>query len=212
MAVPRSLSTQSVIGLGLLLLTVAAPDSANAHGFAGKRYFPATLTFDDPLTQDEFGFLYSAIPDVKNEDGDAVDTEALSVDYAKSITPGIALSIGTAYTRIKAPDGSSQHGFDNIELGAKILGHINEESESVWSYGLDIDLGGTSSHGIGETYSVYSPAFYFGKEPCSTTHPTCARWPSRVRLLWRCRNRAIRHAASTRRLRCNTACPIWSRS
>lgn len=162
MSTPHSRSIKSFMVISLLLLA-AAPGSADAHGFAGKRYFPATLTFDDPLTQDEFGFLYSSMPNVQNEDGDAVDTSALSVDYAKSITPGIALSVGTAYTRIKSPDGSSQHGFDNIELGAKILGHINEGSESVWSYGLDVDLGGTSSHGIGESYSVYSPSFYFGK-------------------------------------------------
>lgn len=147
----------------LFLLSIVTPIASSAHGFAGKRYFPATLTFDDPFTQDEFGLLYSSMPDVKNDDGDNVDISALSVDYAKSITPGIALSVGTAYTRIKSSDGSSVHGFDNIELGSKVLGHINEVKESVWSYGLDIDLGGTSSHGIGESYSVYSPSFYFGK-------------------------------------------------
>jgi len=163
MTTSRSLSVHLFMGLPLLLSAWLIPGLADAHGFAGKRYFPATLTFDDPFTQDEFGFLYSTMPNVKNEDGDAVDTNALSVDYAKSITPGIALSVGTAYTRIKSPDGSSQHGFDNIEIGGKILGHVNEESESVWSYGLDIDLGGTSSHGIGESFTTYSPSFYFGK-------------------------------------------------
>jgi hypothetical protein len=147
----------------LLLMVLTAPTLVEAHGFAGKRYFPATLTFDDPFTQDEFGFLYSSMPNVKNEDGDAVDISALSVDYAKAITPGFALSIGTAYTHIKYPDDTNQHGFDNIEIGGKILGNVYEESESVWSYGLDIDLGGTSSHGIGESFSVYSPSFYFGK-------------------------------------------------
>lgn len=163
MSASRRLSSYHFREITLLLTALLAPGLAAAHGFAGKRYFPATLTFDDPFAQDEFGLLYSTMANVKNEDGDAVDTSSLSVDYAKSITPGIALSVGSAYTRVKAPDGSSQHGFDNIELGAKILGRINEESESVWSYGLDIDLGGTSSHGIGESYSVYSPSIYFGK-------------------------------------------------
>ena len=162
MLILRSLSMRLLIVLSLLT-AAALPSSAYAHGFAGKRYFPATLTFDDPFTQDEFGFLYGFMPNTKNEDGDAVDTGSLSVDYAKSITPGIALSVGTAYTRINAPDGSEQHGFDNIEVGAKILGRVNEASESVWSYGLDVDLGGTSSHGIGESFTTYSPSFYFGK-------------------------------------------------
>ena len=163
MATLRSFISKHSILLPLVLLTATVPAPGHAHGFAGKRYFPATLTFDDPLPQDEFGLLYSSIPGIRSDDGDSVDISALSVDYAKSITPGIALSVGTAYTRIKSPDGSSRHGFDNIELGAKILGHVYEQSESVWSYGLDVDLGGTSSHGIGESYSVYSPSLYFGK-------------------------------------------------
>lgn len=157
-------NTNRILVLPLLMFMITSSGLANAHGFAGKRYFPATLTFDDPFTQDEFGLLYDFISNVKDEDGESADISSLSADYAKSITPGIAVSVGTAYyTQIKYPDGTSIHGFDNIEIGGKILGNINDESESVWSYGLDIDLGGTSSHGIGESYSVYSPAFYFGK-------------------------------------------------
>jgi len=159
----RLLSKIIFMGFALLLAAILAPGAADAHGFAGKRYFPATLTFDDPFPQDEFGFLYNFMPDEKSEDGDTVDSQSLSAEYAKTITPGFALSIGTAYNNVKAPDGSSEHGFDNIEVGAKIMGHINEQSESVWSYGLDVDLGGTGSHGIGESFTTYSPTFYFGK-------------------------------------------------
>jgi len=158
----KSHATNILPSLALILLALAATDTAYAHGFAGKRFFPATLTFDDPFTQDEFDVLYNTMPNV-NEDGESVDVNSLDVEYAKSITPGIALSVGTAYNRLKFADGSSQHGFDNIELSGKFMGQVYEESESVWSYGLDIDLGGTSSHGIGEDFTVYSPSFYFGK-------------------------------------------------
>ena len=158
----KSHATNNLPSLALILLALAATDTAYAHGFAGKRFFPATLTFDDPFTQDEFDVLYNTMPNV-NEDGESVDVNSLDVEYAKSITPGIALSVGTAYNRLKFADGSSQHGFDNIELSGKFMGQVYEESESVWSYGLDIDLGGTSSHGIGEDFTVYSPSFYFGK-------------------------------------------------
>ena len=147
----------------VLLLILFCPGLASAHGFAGKRYFPATLTFDDPFPQDEFGLLYNYMPDTRNEDGDTVDLRSVDIEYAKSITPGFAISIGTAHIRSKNPDGSTEHGFDNVEVGAKVLGHVNEAAESVWSYGLDIDVGDTSSNGIGESYSTYSPTFYYGK-------------------------------------------------
>lgn len=158
----RSLAVIKLPGLALILVALTAPSLAGAHGFAGKRFFPATLSFDDPFAQDEFDVLFNTMPNV-NEDGDSIDINSLSVEYAKSITPGIALSVGTAYNRLKFADDSSEHGFDNIELSGKFMGRVDEQSESVWSYGLDIDLGGTGSHGIGEDFTVYSPSFYFGK-------------------------------------------------
>lgn len=163
MSIPGSFSPRNHIGLSLLLLLSAIPGLASAHGEAGKRFFPATLTFDDPFTQDEFDLLYNTISNANNEEGETVDLNTLDFEYAKSITPGFALSVGSAYVDAKFDDGSKQHGFDNIELSAKLLGNVNEQSESVWSYGLDVDVGGTSSHGIGEDFNVFSPAFYFGK-------------------------------------------------
>src|SRR3569833_890695 len=49
----------------LVLLTLVAlvlPAVAAAHGFAAKRFFPATLTFDDPFTMDEFDIQYGSGP------------------------------------------------------------------------------------------------------------------------------------------------------
>lgn len=149
--------------LALMVTFLAGTGPVGAHGFAGKRYFPATLTFDDPFPQDEFGLIYNSMNDVSNEEGEKVDLRSLDIEYAKTITPGFALSIGTASIRTELPDSSSEHGLDNIEVGAKILGNVDEENESVWAYGLDIDVGDTSTNDIGEAYSVYSPSFYFGK-------------------------------------------------
>ena len=44
---PRSLAMLAVLILGTVLLLGSA-SSALAHGIAGNRYFPDTLTFDDP--------------------------------------------------------------------------------------------------------------------------------------------------------------------
>ena len=40
-------------GATLVALCIAAPGIAEAHGFAGKRFFPATLATEDPFVADE---------------------------------------------------------------------------------------------------------------------------------------------------------------
>lgn len=149
-------------GAVLLSLALMTPGLASAHGFAGKRFFPATLTFDDPFAADEFDLLYNHMNDVAGED-QSVNIDSVGVEYAKTITPTIALSVGTEYDWLKFADGTSNKGFNNIEIGGKFLGHVDDQSESVWSYGLNVELGGTSNHGVGEDFNVYSPTFFFGK-------------------------------------------------
>lgn len=159
---PAHFATRSLAGAALAALALL-PATSDAHGFAGKRFFPATLTFDDPYPADELDLQYTTLPDAAGEDGDSADLTVLDFEYAKSVTPGFALSVGSAYVDSNFADGSTQHGFDNIEVGAKVMGGVHPESESVWSYGIDVDLGGTSSHGVGEDFTVYSPAIFFGK-------------------------------------------------
>jgi hypothetical protein len=57
----RNVGARSRAGLSLawssaLVAALAAPplsQTADAHGIAGNRYFPGTLTFDDPAVADE---------------------------------------------------------------------------------------------------------------------------------------------------------------
>lgn len=149
-------------GVVLLSLALMSPVTAHAHGFAGKRFFPSTLTFDDPFAADEFDLLYNHMNDLAG-DTQSVNIDSVGVEYAKTITPTIALSVGTEYDWLKFADGTSNKGFNNIEIGGKFLGYVDADSESVWSYGLNVELGGTGNHGVGEDFEVYSPTLFFGK-------------------------------------------------
>ena len=149
-------------GAVLFSLALLSPALACAHGFAGKRFFPATLTFDDPFAADEFDLLYNHTNDQAG-DTQSVNVDSVGVEYAKTITPTIALSVATQYDRLKFADGTSANGFNNIEIGGKFLGHVDEQSESVWSYGLNVELGGTGNHTVSEDFDVYSPTLFFGK-------------------------------------------------
>lgn len=144
-------------------MAVLMPLHAAAHGFAGKRFFPATLAVDDPFVTDEAGMLYSRRK-TPNGDGTSTDTRDLAVDYAKSITPRFALSIGADYLHLK-PDGMpAQNGFANSVVGAKYLVYLNEAGESLLSIGADVELGGSGTPRVGaDSRSTVSPTLYFGK-------------------------------------------------
>jgi hypothetical protein len=158
----NSRSTKHLMGTVLAVVIFMTPGLVTAHGFAGKRFFPATLTFDDPFAADELDILYNRTTDVPDEAGTA-DVNSVGIEYAKTITPSIALSVGTEYDWLKFSDGSDNHGFNNIEIGGKFLGYVDAETESVWSYGLNVELGGTGNHGVGEDFDVFSPTLFFGK-------------------------------------------------
>src|SRR5499433_1360124 len=61
-----------LVGLFLIVATIpAAPRFADAHGIAGNRFFPGTLSFDDPAVADEAIVPNVAIPKQPGE-GDLV--------------------------------------------------------------------------------------------------------------------------------------------
>lgn len=141
------------------LVALLLPGHVLAHGFAGKRFFPATMTVDDPFVADEAGVQLS-----RNKDDTNTATTDLALEYAKTITPNFALSIGTDYLRVKPADDRAQHGFGNTALGAKYLLYKNDAREMLFSVGTDLELGGTGSTRVGaEPHSTFSPAFFFGK-------------------------------------------------
>ena len=69
------------------MLLLASAASAQAHGIAGNRYFPGTLTFDDPAVADEaFVPIYSRLEHPTTEGGDATDN-ALTFSFGRLLTP-----------------------------------------------------------------------------------------------------------------------------
>ncbi len=157
---------EPVCSSALLLAVIAVllmPIDADAHGFAGKRFFPATLAVDDPFVTDEAGMLFSNRK-TPNGDGTSTDTSDLGVDYAKSITPRFALSVGADYLHLKPEGAQAQNGFANSVVGGKYLVYLNEEGESLVSLGANVELGGSGTSRVGaDSRSTVSPTLFFGK-------------------------------------------------
>ena len=138
--------------------------NALAHGFAGKRFFPATLATDDPFVADELSLPTVARRNLAaSDDGPAVQQSSASVDIAKRITPHFGVEVGASYLRLKS-DERTVRGFDNLSAGAKYQFHMDEAHESIASVGVDWDIGNTGARRIGaETFSTVTPALFMGK-------------------------------------------------
>lgn len=127
-----------------------APASASAHGFAGQRFFPATIATEDPAAADEL-----ALPTVTHL-GDETEWEG---EFAKRITPHVALSVGGAWT-----DGQDAQGWQNLSTGVKWQFLTNPDAELMMSAGVDVEWGGAGDADVGaEDTTVVEPSFLFGK-------------------------------------------------
>jgi len=132
------------------------------HGFAGARFFPATLSTDDPFVADEL-----SLPTVSTirtpDDGGTRETD-ISVEIAKRITPQFALEIGETLTVLNWHEEHSANGFGNLQLAGKYQLVKNAEHETIVSVGLGVEIGGTGSPSIGaDSFSTWEPAIFFGK-------------------------------------------------
>ena len=159
----RTMKTSIRIMLAAALVT-AIPGTALAHGFAGKRFFPATLATDDPFVADELSLPTLARRNVAGEDGGpAIRQSSASVDIAKRITPNFGVEAGASYLRLKSDEGSVR-GLDNWAAGAKYQFHEDDEHESIASVGVDWDIGNTGAKRVGaESFSRVTPALFVGK-------------------------------------------------
>jgi hypothetical protein len=152
--------------LAYLLICAACEFSATgrayAHGFAGARFFPATLTTDDPFVADEL-----SLPTVSTirtpGDGGTRETD-ISIDISKRITPNFAIEISDTFTALNLHDGPAVNGFGNLELSGKYQLLKNGEHEAIVSIGLGVEVGGTGSRSVGaDSFSTWTPGIFFGK-------------------------------------------------
>ncbi|HYA21469.1 MAG TPA: hypothetical protein VEG25_12620 [Burkholderiales bacterium] len=138
-------------------LILVGTSQAWPHGFAGKRFFPATLAVDDPFISDELSLEMNHI-----REPDQVSNE-FSVAYSKRITPDFGFEFSEAYQHLEPNQGGSKNGFDNLDVGMKYQFFLSAVHETILSVGFDAELGGTGSGNVADSFSTLSPGFFFGK-------------------------------------------------
>ena len=141
---------------------------ASAHEIVGNRFFPATLTIDDPGVNDELAFpTIAKFKTPTTPDSPAFTQRDVSAEFSKRITDDFAISVSPTWSRLYAPGGPTMigaSGFQNLETSFKYRLYKNDEHEFVFSAGLDIEWGGSGAQSVGaERFSTYTPTIFFGK-------------------------------------------------
>ena len=157
---PLESAAVKIVTFAAVLFVV--PTTVWAHGFAGSRFFPATLTTDDPFVNDELS-LPTVSGIVTPDEGGTRDTE-VAVDIAKRITPNFGIELGESVINLKPPNESSQTGFGNLELAAKYEFFESDEHETILSLGAGVEIGGTGNKRVdADSFTTWEPGFFFGK-------------------------------------------------
>jgi hypothetical protein len=98
----RTLRRAAVFAAAALLCDNSA---ALAHGFAGDRFFPATILTDDPFVASEASLPTVTLNPTASDETRELD---LDVDLALLITPRWGFTFSNGWTHLKTPGTPSQ--------------------------------------------------------------------------------------------------------
>ncbi len=155
------LSVYAVV-VGLLL---GAANPAWAHGLIGQRFFPATLTIDDPFVADELSLPTISLRQFPSSGGSPAFRQTdISAEFSKRLSPDLGFSLAGDLTVLDPDHGPTESGFDNMEVSLKYVFFKSPEHETLVSAGVSWGVGGTGSKRIGaESFDTVTPQLFFGK-------------------------------------------------
>jgi hypothetical protein len=138
--------------------------TAHAHGIAGNRFFPGTLTFDDPAVADEAIVpLYSTFKHpAKIGDGTVVDN-AFNWSLFRLLTPKLGVGVDSGWIH-RNWGVARRSGFDVTSVDLKGEVYRNDLHEILVSAGTTWGMGRTGAQGVGANApSLIAPGIFFGK-------------------------------------------------
>ena len=153
-----------LMGTGLVtaVLLLGKPELADAHGFAGDRFFPATLLTDDPFVADEISLPTFTRPPTG---ADGTHAYNLDVDLAKRITPNLGFTVGNGWVSSKTPGLPNVTGLSGLNTGLQYQLFIDPQREMMALAGLNVGwahTGRVAALGAPD-FTTLTPTFAFGK-------------------------------------------------
>jgi hypothetical protein len=149
---------------GVSCIPLALSAVAAGHGFVGDRFFPPTITSDDPFAVDELSLpTFTAFNTPAGGGAPESRTFDAGLEFDKEIFPHFAVGISDDYLSQTGHGGPSAHGWGNIELSAKYELFHNDDHEAIVSVGVVSDLGHSGNIDTSDSFSTVEPTLYFGK-------------------------------------------------
>jgi hypothetical protein len=148
--------------LGAVAAVLLHPGDAGAHGFAGDRFFPATILTDDPFVADEMSLPTLTRPPTGPDGAQEID---LDVDISKRITPDIDITLGQGWKYLQPKGSPAATGLSGLQTGAQYQLFVNAPHEALGLLGLNVTwahTGRVAARGA-PGFTTLSPTFDFGK-------------------------------------------------
>lgn len=132
------------------------------HGFVGNRFFPPTISTDDPSTADELALpTISAIKTPGIPETREIDA---GFEFDKLIFPHLALGVSETYISLKPTHERSSEGWGNLELSLKYELWTSPAHEAIVSLGVRAEIGGTGARRVdADSFTTFEPTLFFGK-------------------------------------------------
>src|SRR5262249_14117091 len=113
----RGAGTVMSRSLLIALAMLGGVHSAHAHGIAGNRFFPGTLSFDDPAVADE-AILPNFASFKSPVDGGNVVDDRFDWSFFRLLTPTLGVGVDSAWVH-RNWGNALRSGFDVTSLGLK---------------------------------------------------------------------------------------------
>ena len=154
---------QGLAALAAAAFAALAAVDARAHGFAGDRFFPATILTDDPFVADEM-----SLPTVTFNPPGADGTHETDVEFdiAKRLTHDLGITFSDQWETIRQPGGlPTLHGTGGITTGVQYQLFIDAPHEAMALIGFQQNWAHTGRvQALGAPdYTTLSPVFDWGK-------------------------------------------------
>ena len=146
------------------LAVLSGVHAAHAHGIAGNRFFPGTLTFDDPAVADEAIVpLYSTFKHpAEVGDGDVVNN-TFNWSIFRLLTPKLGVGVDSGWIN-RNWGVARRSGFDITSVDLKAEVYRNDLHEILIAAGTMWGIGHTGAQGVGaNTPNLIAPGVFFGK-------------------------------------------------
>jgi hypothetical protein len=149
--------------LASAMSALAVVPSADAHGIAGNRYFPGTLTFDDPAVADELILPNFSSLMHPNGNQNVVDN-VLAGAFTRLLTEKLAVSVDSSWIRRNRTSFPQQAGFGLASLTLKGQVFEDDPHEALVAASLSWGIGRLGNQAVGAGgSSALQPGVFFGK-------------------------------------------------